>query len=380
MNVNQKSFVKATLAMLGTVIGAGMFALPAAFHAMGILTGSIVFWLVAIAVLATHLLYVEVILKNATIGTHRLPVQAGLLLGPWARRLAYLTHSAQVVGADIAYIILGGEFLSVLAQAIGVHAPLVVWQILFWAGGAATVFIGLRWVATIESKTAWILLGLILLSVFFFARVADGGFVLTMHWIAVPSTIGVFLFALFGWEIVPEVALLLDGDPAKTRLAVAIGSFTAAFSMWLFGVLAYAAIGDTLGTDVGQLASGFPAALFWLLPAVGFFAVVNPFLTLTQSLKTMLRVDAGLSKTWAWVVALGLPLTLFFATSRDFLHTVSFLGAVVASTNGILICAMAYVAFRTSRGRVWVWYVATPLICATLFVLVLIRRLALSMG
>jgi len=366
---------KATLAMFGTVVGAGTFALPAAFHEMGILAGSVAYWVCALAVLATHLLYAEIVLRNADSASHRLPAQAGQLLGPWARRLAYVTHSGQAVLAILAYIILGGGFLASLAKMVGLPSSMLVWQLLFWAAGAAAVFVGLKMVTAVESKLSWVLIGLLLVSSALFLRSADGGLFLTAHWGVVPGGLGVFLFAMFGWQVIPEVVAITGRDPDRTRLAVAIGSLGASFLMWLFAVLAYAAIGNALGTDPSQLASGFPYAWAWLLPAVGFFAVANPFLMLSQDLKAMLHLDAKFSKPLAWALALGVPLFLFFVVTRNFLETVSFSGAILSSLNGILICLMALTACKISRKRNWLWCVGIPVACVVLFMFVLGRRL-----
>lgn len=380
MKQGTKQFTRATLAMLGTCIGAGVFALPVAFRDMGIFAGSVAFWVCALAVLATHLLYAEVVLRNAKSASHRLPEQAGQLLGPWARWVAYFTHPAQAVLASLAYMILGGEFLSVLAHAVGLPSVVFAWQILFWVGGAATVFFGLKFVTAVESKTSWVLIGLLLVSSGFFFNASDSSLFLTARWGALPGGLGVFLFALFGWQVIPEVFVITNRSPKRTKLAVALGSLSAAFLMWLFAILAYASFGGALGSSPGQLSEAFPSAWAWLLPAVGFFAVTNPFLTLNQDLKAMLHLDARLSKPTAWAIALGMPLVLFIFISRDFLDTVGFSGSILSSINGILICLMAFTACKVSRKRAWVWCAGIPIACITLFAWVFIRRVLELVG
>lgn len=371
---------KAILAMFGTCVGAGVFALPATFHEMGILGGSIAFWVCALVVLATHLLYTEVVLRNKSSASHRLPEQAGQLLGPWARRVAYFTHPVQVALASLAYMILGGEFLSTLARTIGIPSVVFAWQILFWVGGAITVFFGLKLVSAVESKTSWVLIGLLLISAGFFFREADSSLFFNTHWGAVPGGLGVFLFALFGWQVIPEVFVIAKRSPAQTRFAVAVGSLSAAFLMWLFAVLAYASFGEALGPNPSQLAEALPSAWAWLLPAVGFFAMTNPFLTLNQDLKAMLHLDAGLSKRSAWAIALGTPLILFLFVSQNFLKTVSFSGGLLSSVNGIIICLMAFTACKVSRKRAWMWCVGIPFACIALFAWVFIRRIVELVG
>jgi amino acid permease len=67
--------------MGGTIIGAGVFAVPAAMRQSGILRGTIAFWVVALAILSIHLIYSEVVLRNKTLGRERFPGQVRALLG-----------------------------------------------------------------------------------------------------------------------------------------------------------------------------------------------------------------------------------------------------------------------------------------------------------
>lgn len=353
MKPSTKISVRASLNMLGTIVGAGTFALPAAFSQMGILAGSVVYWIAALAVLATHLFYVEVIFQNKTSESHRLPAQAGALFGPWARRLAYVLHPAQVIGACLAYLILSGDFLSVLAKAVGLPSTTLIYQVLFWAGGSLVVFCGLKFVAKIESWTVWMMIVLVIVSVALFWQNIDGSLFMVSHWNAVPELAGVFLFALFGWEVIPEIALVTGKDHERTRLTVVIGSLAGALLMWLFGVCAAAAVGGSLTSNVTDLARGMSAGWFWLLPAVGFFVVATPFVNLSQDLKAMLHLDAKLPEGVAWTIAMGAPLALLFLTSRNFLSTVGFVGGVVAACNGILICAMGARVLKRSKRSSW---------------------------
>lgn len=381
MSQTNRPFTRAALAMLGTIIGAGTFALPEAFHRMGILAGSVAYWITAAAVLVTHLLYVDVILGSPAQSSRRLPGQAKALLGKWGERVAYVSHPAQIIGACLAYLILGGEFLAVLARAGGLPDRVLTWQILFWAGGAATVFVGLKLVARVEAWLTWTLVALLVLSVLLFLPVADPSLFPGADWGAVAGYLGIFLFALFGWAVIPEVAVLCGRDPVRTRLAVAGGTLGAALLMWLFGVFAYAAIGPSLASAPADLSRAYPAAWAWLLPAVGFLAVATSFITLVQDLKAMLHLDAGLPKPAAWALALGGPLFLLLAVSRDFLGTVGFVGAVITGFNGIFLCFLAVKTFRR-RGKALplMWRVAAPLLCSAVFAFVLIRRLLKNGG
>lgn len=377
MTTDKRPFRRATYAMIGTVIGAGTFAIPAAFQSMGILAGSVAYWTVALVVLATHLLFVEAVLYSRGMDKKRFPGYVEIAFGKWAKRAAYLTQAAQVIGACLAYVILGGEFLASLAGHFGLPDQLLIWQVLFWAGGAAVVFVGLKLVARIE---AWMTIGLIALmalAVGLYAPKADPALFTAMHWGAVMPLLGVFLFSLFGWGVISEVSAICGHDRDKTRLAVAGGSLAAALLMWLFGVFAYAAIGDSLGSDPADLSRGLPSGLFWLIPAVGFLAVATSFITLVQDFKAMLHLDAGLPKKIAWAISLGGPLLLLFLTTRDFLSTVGFIGSAISSFNALLLCLMAWkLMSRKPKDINYAWRNVVPFVCAGAFATVILWKLA----
>lgn len=360
--------------MLGTIIGAGVFAVPLAMKGPGILLGSIVFWTIALVMLATHLLYAEVILSEKQMTASRMPGQAKRVLGPWAEWVAYISHPLQIIGACLAYVILGGEFLSVLAGSIGLPAQPILWQILFWCGGAITVFVGLKFVVKVESYTVWALIVLLLIAVGFFVSGADGRLFLEAHWAEVLSPLGIFLFALSGWPVVTEVVSLCQRDPLRSRLAVTIGTLSAALLTWLFGVFGFAALGDRLTTDPVAIMHAFPSILFWVIPAVGFFSVASAFLSMMEDLKATLHLDAKLPKLPSWALALVGPLALLFLVTRDFLGTVSLVGTVFGGMNGFLIAAMALRVRARERQRGWIRFIL-PSGLVGLFLGVLIWRM-----
>lgn len=369
-----RAFGRATFAMLGTIVGAGTFGLPAAMHAMGILAGTAVYWAVALVLLCTHLLYAEIVLRNKSTTKHRFPGHLEKAFGPKMKTLGYVTYAAQIYGSCLAYLILGGEFMSVVAEHFNLKLPLLFWQILFWAGGALIVFVGLKLVQRVE---AWLTVLLIILFVIMLAVYAgqiDPTLFSGVHLSGVVPFMGIFLFSLCGWSVIPEVGAILDFDPHRTRIAVALGSLGAALLMWLFGILVYAGLGPRLTPDPSSLSLGIPSGLFWLLPAVGFLAVATSFITMVQSLKATFHLDAGLPKLWSWAAALGIPLLLLLATSRNFLYTVDFVGAVISSFNAFLIALIAIKLLKGKTGWAWVWRYAVSGTCAAVFVLILLKK------
>jgi amino acid permease len=379
MTASSKVFVRGTLTMLATIIGAGVFAIPFAMKTMGIFAGSVMYWTVATVILTAHLLYADIILHDASLRGMRLPGHATRILGVWPGHFAVISHPLNTIGATLAYLILGGEFLASLASAAGLPHAVLFWQIVFWAGGAITVFFGLKLVARVETWMAWVLIGLLGLSVFLFLPNADTGLFLVSKWGSALAPLGILVFALNAFNVLPEIVEICGRNVKQSLSAVTIGSLGAALLMWLFGVFGYAALGSSLVTDPSDVARAFPSGFFWLLPAIGFLAVATSFLTITQDLKAMIHLDLRQPKVVAWAVALGAPLILLFITERDFLGTISFIGGIFGALNGVLIAWMALVfADRAPRlKRMWIRGFAS--VCAMAFFLTFFWRI-LSLG
>ncbi len=342
--------MRAVLAVIGTIIGAGIFALPVAFKNTGILAGSVVYWLIAFLILLMHLQYADVILSDESMKKSRLPGQVGKILGIWPKRFAYLTHTLQIIGASLAYLVLGGEFLALIAKVLGIGLDVFWWQILFWAGGSFVLFYGLKIVIRVESIMTWALIVSLLVSCLFYAFKLDGALLWNADWLESFRPLGIFLFALFGLQVMPEVAELCSRHKYRTKAAIIVGTLTAAFVMWLFGVFAYAALGSDL-TSYQVLSLGLPGAFFWLIPAIGFLAVATSFLTLNLDLKSMFLLDAGLSKAWSYVLVLLAPLILLIFLTRDFLKIVDVSGYFFNSINGFLVSLMAWRLFKRKKNH-----------------------------
>ncbi|MEK7115793.1 MAG: aromatic amino acid transport family protein [Patescibacteria group bacterium] len=366
MKEKTKSFHRAALTMFGTIVGAGVFTLPAFFKSTGIFAGSIVYWVLALAVLAMHLLYADIALRRGSLSRRKFPGHVAVILGPWPGMLALLVHPLSLIGICFAYLLLGGEFLASLSHVFGGPESVLFWQILFWIGGAITVFFGLRVISRVEAWLAWCLAALLVLAIALFIPRVDVALFASASWSHLFAPFGIILFALSAYPVVPDVAEICGRDRARTMRAVTIGSLGAAFLMWLFGILGFAAVGAALSADPGDVARAFPPSFFWLLPAVGFLAVATSFIMLMEDLRGTFRTEFHLSDSIAWILALGAPMALLFLTERNFLETTAFVGSMFGAIIGMLISCMA---MKNGRRTPHTARRIVAMLCATLFFL-----------
>lgn len=379
----KKTLVRATLTVIGTIIGAGIFGVPAMMERVGAWPGSLAFAVVAGVVMVAHLLFVEVVVRDPV--RRRFPGYLGEIFGPWARTLGAITHVLQISGANFAYVVLGGMFFADIATAFGVDIGVLPWQILFWALGAVTVVSMLRLVARVEAVLTWLLIALLLFLIGSAIPQADLTRVAATSWGDILAPYGVFLFAMFGLTVIPDVYEIAGRRTQRTRIAVAVGTAVAALLTWAFGFFLFLATPAGLSGDFGAMAHviGMPV-LRLALPLIGFLAVITSFITNAFDMQTMIRLDFRQKPFVGKAVTLAIPFALLFIAPRDFLGTIDIVGALFTATNGLLaVLAAAAVLRRRPRPRTdadrsvsVVWRVMVPAIAAAAFVFAILQRLA----
>lgn len=375
MHQRPKSFLPAFLTLIGTIIGAGVFGVPAVLQRTGIVTGSVIFWIVALALLATHLLFAEIISRDKI--RSRLPGYAGRILGRWAERVGAVTHSFQLIGANLAYLILGGGFLAVIANRFGIYDGMLFWQCVFWAGGVITVMSGLRIMAEIEADMTWMLLAVMVIMIILAIPQASFDGAPMSNWLQAHTALGVFLFALSGFTVIPEVYEISGKNMRRTRIAITLASLISALLTWLFGV-SIALAGNNLDlTSPASLNALFPDGVWWILPFFGFLAVATSFITSAFDLQAMYVYDLKFRRWVSLALTMGVPLLLLFVTRRDFIGTLDTAGGLFGAANGLLVigAAAAVMDRGPSKPPVW-WRVIVPLGVASLFVFTIAQRIA----
>lgn len=367
MKLVSKTIIRGSLTMLGAIIGAGVFAIPYAFKTMGVVAGSVVFWFIVAVLLATHVLYAEVILSDAVFRKTRLFRQVRHVLGEWPGYLAFLTHPFSLIGACLAYLMIGGSFLATLSRTVGLLDNPMAWQLVFWLGGAIAVYFGVKTVSRIQSSMGWVLVSLLLLSIVLMLPAGDFALAATSHWESVLPIVGVLVFALSGFQIIPEIVEVSGRIRKRTMSAIVIGSLLAAALEWLFGVSAYLAVGSSLSAGTADLSRAFPSALAWLIPTVGFVSVATAFVSMAEELKSVFQFDFHFPESIGWFLALGAPLAMLVFVQKDFTQTIGFVGSVFGSLNGMLICLMAFALIRQGKMLQRSLLRFAPIVCLGVF-------------
>lgn len=334
-----KTFVYAVSVLSGTIIGVGLFSLP-------YITAKVGFWIMlgyflvlGFLVILVHLFFGEVALKTPDF--KRFPGFAKIHLGNWGRNAAVISTILGLVGAMLAYLIVGGEFLKeILSPVFGGDATF--YTIIYFTLGAAVIYWGIKAIAKVEF---WglILFFLILVGIFFKGQ----NFISNANLFPAPDfayfflPYGAILFSLWGAALIPEIEEMLGPHKKMLRTIIPVAVFIPiiVYLFFLYLILgitgpattesALTGLKDRLGDGVVTLALIF-----------GVITTFTSFLTLGLTLKKVLWYDLKIGEKTAWAITCFTPLILFLAGVKSFIAVIGVVGGVMLAVDGILILLM----------------------------------------
>jgi len=195
-----------------------------------------IFYFIILGALAiiTHLFLAEV--ASGTKELARIPGYAEKYLGKGAKKFCFIVSSLGLVGALLAYLVLGGQFLfSFFSPLIG--GTIIFYVLLFFALGAFLIYRGIKSIALFE--LIMLIVFIFLLFLFFF-RAFD--FIhlenlLTFSSRHLTYPYGVVLFSLWGLALVPEIKEMVHGDKKILRQVIKWGIIIAALCYIFFILL-----------------------------------------------------------------------------------------------------------------------------------------------
>ena len=325
----------------GTVIGAGVFALPFVFQISGLSTGLFYLALAAYLYVFIHLFYADVILR--TPGEHRFVGYAQIYLGKLAGGLAILMSVLEMIFVLTIYLVLSLSFINlVIAPGLALLKILI-----FWILGSAAIFFSLKKIAFLEFLIAWGMTAIIVL-IFVFGlaqleKIAVADFYPNFVNLFLP--LGPILFALGGRVAIPAVIkyFKLPGighNQVLVKRAIIFGTLIPAlvYGLFIFGILGLS--GEVSEDAVSGLIGQVPNLFLVVMGILGILALWSSYIIIGFDVLNTLRYDLKLSQTVRILLVVGSPLLLYFLSSQDFIALVSFVGGTLLALEGIFIIAM----------------------------------------
>jgi tyrosine-specific transport protein len=355
-------FLRAYGFFAGGMIGVGIFGLPIVLQRAGLL--AFLLHVVVVGILAwwIHRLYLQVVL--ATPGTHRLPGLARARLGNGWGTIATIANLLGLFGALVAYLLVGGRFLSLLfppLELLGSHTSMLV----YLAPGAVLLLVGLHALPVIELVICILFIGvLVALPIVSRQQLSPTQVALTGHVGDAFLPYGVLLFGYWGISLVIETAELVRRRSRPARRVIAAGMITAACTYLVFAVTVAALTGTSTSEDaLTGLRAFFGDGIVTLTLIFGLLATFSSYLALGLSLLRTLEIDFRVPRIAAWALTTFVPVMLVLGGVRSLLAVLGVTGALFLGVEGLVVVRLASQLTRavTLRER-WVRIIVSALL------------------
>ena len=334
-NKHGKNFWLATLSLVGTTIGAGIFSLPYVFAKAGFFAALAEFAILVFIVLIIQQILGEITLRAS--GHKRLVGLASEYLGNLWGKSVTVSVLLGGIGVMLIYIIFGCRFFSLLT---GLNE--------FWSAAIffAVWFLAILLPSKIFGKTEFYISSIMILAVaailiFNFGYIDWNNF----RGFDIKNTFlpyGVILFAITGYTVIPKMEDLLGAEKHKLKKAIQYGTLIPAIIYLAFVMVILGVSGQMTSPDA---VLGFSQALNsrWMMffgSLLGLFAVAGAALSYGVYFRETLWYDLKLSRLSAWALTGLMPLLLFLLGARDIIPTINIVGAVFFGFQVVVILMM----------------------------------------
>ncbi|MFH0803498.1 MAG: amino acid permease [Candidatus Tagabacteria bacterium] len=335
--------------LVGMIFGAGVFVLPFSIVKAGVFWGVVHFLAAIVLMIFLHFWYGEVAYN--TPGKHRFIGYVEKFLGKRAKQLAFLITIFTYYGALLVYGLLGGIFL-----ANFIPLPSFILSLAIFAAGGLLIFLHFKKIAGLNFFLSLALAGLVIF-LFFYAlpHIQINNFSFNDFFRQISGSnwflpYGVWLFALAGFSVLPEVrdiACPANGGVSNSSLKnlkrIILVSLLLCAVLYLIFTFTVVGVGGKNTTEdaLGGLGNILGPSALLICSLLGFFAVFTSFIALGADLKNIFRYDFRFPNWLAWLGVSAPPIILFLLGLKNFIGILGIIGAIGLGFFGILIILMA---------------------------------------
>lgn len=344
-----KNYFKSIAVLVGTILGAGIFAVPFVVQKAGILSLLIYFPALFFIQLTLHLIYAEIILTDKN--KHRMVGFVGIYYNKFFKRIAFLIAFLGKQGTLLVYIILGGIFLHQLLNP-WLGGTKVFYTTILFLGETLIVLFGLKMIARVEFILT------ILTVIVIFGLSWEG----LAHWEVDNYTLlnwgnlllpyGAIFFAIGGQPAIPEVCQLLKEEKRKIHSAIFWGTFLPIILIALFAflVIGVTGVNTTSDTLIG-LSSKFSSEMMRVALVFGLLAIITSYIVISQSLREIYHLDLGINKNFSWLLATMIPFGLYLLGVRNLTSVIGLTGAITGGLYGIILILVYFKVQNKNKRR-----------------------------
>ncbi len=318
--------------VIGTVIGAGVLALPYAVSKSGFLIGALLIVIVGIASILIMMYTGELSFRLKKI--HQLPVLISKYTGKRFRLAILILQVLILYGAILAYLIAMGDSLQTL---LGI--PYMLSVILVFALSAPIIYQGYKWVEDAEvplSAIKLLLIVIVALVVIFSAKLSNLSMISSS---GVFAPFGVILFAMMGFSVIPEIREEVSNNRKDFNKAIII-SMIITILVYIFFAAAFVGVfgSNVSAIATNSLSSGSFSFLYYLLT---IFLVVTPYIALSLVIVDAFNYDFKLKRNYSFWLTMLIPLAIALL-DLNFAHVLQITGGILLPVLSIMILIAIY--------------------------------------
>ncbi|MBD3244900.1 MAG: hypothetical protein GF335_02815 [Candidatus Moranbacteria bacterium] len=331
----KKSFFYAVATLIGTVVGAGIFALPYAINALGLIPSILLLFFLTVTTILNSLALLEVILR--TPGNNFFCQLAKIYLGNKGKLFELVVLIFSNLGAVLAYFVIAGSFLNSLfpayfnrVEVLYLFIFAVIGSIFIWRGfddlGLAEIimFFGLMFIIAILTVSG--------VSKINFDNFSPPG---SINFFA---AFGIFLFALDGRAAIFILKNILTRN-RKSIVASVILSYVIVLAIYLiFSLVIIGVLGDAVQEEgIIGIGSEFGFFVEKLVIFFGIMGIFSSYIVVGSNVKSTLLKDFKVPHILAWLIVWLLPFSAYVFGIKSFTALISLLGVVMVSVNTLVI-------------------------------------------
>ncbi|HPC31262.1 MAG TPA: aromatic amino acid transport family protein [Candidatus Paceibacterota bacterium] len=341
--MNKIALAEAIAALVGTIIGAGVFTLPYVANLSGVVVS--IFWLVLVSliILFLHLAFGEIVLR--TPNDYRLPGYTGHYLGTPAKKFILITTFLTFSISLLIYLILGTQFFELILKNFKIVnlEPNLILLFLWLIFNLSILDKSNTLAAKINFYLSFILIFLFLLIAFFalphldFAKINLFNSTNKFGWL-IPY--GVFFYALNGAVAVPETIAILKKHnlKEKTKQIIKIGSLIPVFIYFIFIIAVLGVAGSNVSKEtIISLIPVLGKSVAFIGALVGFLAVATSYLIFATYIKNSFMNDFGWTPFISYLVVILGPMVFYLLGLQNVIKLTSFIGGMVGGLEGVMI-------------------------------------------
>lgn len=344
-----KNFFYATAALVGTMVGVGVFGVPFSFAKAGFGVGFLFLLLTGFLTFVVNMMFGEVILRTSV--KHQIVGYVNLYLGSAWKKVMFFAVVLSIYAAMLAYIIISGDFLgNVLSEFF--YLSNAAYSYYFAVILSILLLFGLKRISLLELVLTAMFIFVILIIFAFGIPQVDLNNLKSINLEFWFLPYGILLFAFAGMSAIPLQREILQSEEQKFKKSILCSVLLVGLLYLIFAFTVVGVSGDVTSPDAITGLFDFLGNKIVVLGSIfGVLAVGTSFLMLGIALDEVFRWDYGLKRGWSWLLVVLPPFLLFMIGLRTFIDVISLAGSLAIGLI-LLILVFTYSAAKSKGDRV----------------------------